>query len=143
MSIGFEHEVAQLLSRGVEEAAAWINTVDGEFESRFGSDISRWKEALNFEYGCWCGPGNRCSEDVDAMDGCCHQHDLAYDALGLDFDTMWSPVAIVKAHSADQALYDCVSSSAEPTDDEGRDYRAILLDAFKARLEIAGWLKDL
>lgn len=113
------------------------------FESRYGSQIKSWQDALTFEYGCWCGPGSRCQEDKDALDSCCHQHDLAYDSLGLDFDSMWTPAAIVKAQSADKALYDCVQSAAEPADDEGRTYRAVLLEAFATRVEIAGWLKDL
>lgn len=113
------------------------------FEGRYGSQVRAWQQALSFEYGCWCGPGSRCSEDKDAMDSCCHQHDTAYNSLGLDFDTMWSPSAIVEAQDADKALYECVRAAAEPEDTEGKAYRAVLLDAFAARLEIAAWLKDL
>jgi hypothetical protein len=138
-----ENEVAQLLSRTVDEAAGWLSTAETELESRFGSQISAWKEALSFEYGCWCGPGHRCEDPVDAMDSCCKTHDLAYDGVGLDFGSMWTPAAIVKAQSADQALYDCVSASPEPEEEEARAYRAVLLAAFKGRLEIASFLKSL
>jgi hypothetical protein len=103
----------------------------------YRSEIDKWKSALQGEYGCWCGPGSRCSEDVDAVDSCCHQHDIAYNALGLDFGSMWSVSAIVKAQAADQALLDCVSGAPEPEDPAGRTYRAVLIDAFRGRLAIA------
>jgi hypothetical protein len=138
-----EQEAARLLSRPVEDAAGWLEQVASDFEAQYRSKIDVWVGMLRFEYGCWCGPGSRCSEDVDAMDSCCHQHDLAYDSLGLTFDTMWSPAALVAARSADQALYDCVSASAKPEDDDvTRDYRALLLDVFKERLAIADWLRS-
>ena len=138
-----EQEAARLLSRTVEEAAGWLDQVSSDFEAQYRSKIDVWVGMLRFEYGCWCGPGTRCSEDVDAMDSCCHQHDLAYDSLGLDFNSMWTPAAIVAGRDADQALYDCVSGSAKPEDeDAARDYRAVLLDVFKERLAIADWLKS-
>lgn len=138
-----EQELARLLSTTVDEARGWLSSADSQLASQYGSKIAAWKEALQLEYGCWCGPGNRCEEDVDAMDSCCHQHDTAYDALDLDFDSMWTAAAFVKSQVADQALYDCVSSAEEPADQEGRDYRAVLLEAFKERVAIAAWLKDL
>ena len=138
-----EQEAARLLSLSAEDAAGWLEQVAPGFEAQYRSKIDVWVGMLSFEYGCWCGPSNRCSEDVDAVDSCCHQHDIAYDSLGLDYSSMWSPAALVAARSADQALYDCVSSSAEPADEAGRDYRAILLDVFKERLAIADWLKSM
>lgn len=138
-----EQEAARLLSRSVEVAADWLRNVAETFESDHQSKIESWKEALKFEYGCWCGPGNRCSDDVDKMDGCCHQHDLAYDGLQLDFNSMWSPAAIVATMEADQALVDCVSASDQPEDtDETKTYRALLLDTFKARIELGKTLKS-
>jgi Phospholipase A2 len=139
-----EQEAARLLSRPVEEASTWLTSVVETFESSYGSQIASWKQMLNLEYGCWCGPGNRCTEDVDAMDGCCHHHDLAYDSLDLAFDSMWSPAAMVATIDADETLVSCVSASDKPEDsDETKAYRAVLLDVFKARIEIAKSLKSM
>ena len=137
-------ELLALIEQGGEDLADWLGKAEAEVESRFGSEIGKWKEALlQGEYGCWCGPGSRCTEDVDAMDGCCHQHDLAYDSLGLDFGSMWSPSAIVKAHDADHALLECVKAGPEPADAAGQAYRAVLIAAFEARAAIADLLKVL
>lgn len=115
-----------------QDIGDWLGTAAG-----YRSDIDKWKSALQGEYGCWCGPGSRCSEEVDAVDSCCHQHDIAYDGLGLDFGSMWSVSAIVKAQAADKALLDCVTAAPAPDDPAGQAYRAVLIEAFNGRLAIA------
>jgi hypothetical protein len=138
-----EHEAARLLSRPVEEASAWLQSITDAVESS-RSQIESWAQMLLFEYGCWCGPGHRCEDPVDAMDSCCKTHDLAYDALRLDSVTMWGPAAMVATIEADEALVDCVSSSStDGESDEAKTYRTLLLDVFKSRIDLAKSLKSM
>lgn len=87
-------------------------------------------------HGCWCGAGNVCEEEKDALDSCCHQHDLAYGALGVSSGwDMWSRETLKKTVEADQALVDC-ARAASGLDSEAELYRDRLemIFDFRARL---------
>jgi hypothetical protein len=139
-----EREAASLLGRSLDEAASWLEKAESELLSKYGSDVEQWKQLLRAEYGCWCGPGNRCTEDKDAMDSCCHTHDSAYTALNLDSNKMWTAAAFVATRAADRALIECVNAAPrEGETDEASIYRALLLEIFNKRLEVGDLLASL
>lgn len=139
-----ERDVTSLLGKAGADATRWLAAAEQELQSATGGSIQEWSRMLLAEYGCWCGPGHRCEEDVDAMDSCCHSHDLAYDALKLDFVNSWTPAGIVAAKTADQALIDCVSAKQSDDDDQAtKDYRAMLLDVYRTRVALADRLSGL
>jgi hypothetical protein len=112
------------------------------FASTWGSDISGWETMFTqARYGCWCGPGNVCDGEQDAMDTCCHHHDLAYDALGLAFASMWTFDAMKTTLSADETLIACVEAS-EPAEEVGKVYRDLLLTVMKGRVLVTQWLLE-
>jgi len=65
-------------------------------------------------YGCWCGPGNVCTQETDAIDTCCRIHDQAYERVGVSSGTlrpgqvsMWSAEGLRRTVGADLALVFC------------------------------------
>jgi hypothetical protein len=129
------------VERLAKEAAGEVESLAAKFEATWASSISEWKELAETRHGCWCGPGNICDEDKDAVDSCCHQHDLAYDTLGFDQDTMWTIDAMKATLQADQQLVECVTA-AEAEDTETAVYREALLIVMGGRIKVAEWLEQ-
>src|SRR5581483_2642696 len=135
---------ASILGTGEAEAIAWLERAEQQVLAAYASQIQEWRSLLQAEHGCWCGPGHRCEEEVDAMDGCCHHHDLAYDSLGVSADTMWTAAAIMKTRDADRTLVACAAASATPGEDSAIvTYRAMLEQIFIARASIGDLLANL
>ena len=139
-----EHEAARLWNRPVHEIADWATRAQAEVESGWSSKIQEWKLMAKAEYGCWCGPGNRCLEDKDAMDACCHKHDDAYTALNIDHQSMWSAAAIVVAREADRNLANCMSAgSTADLDSEAMALRDLTILVFNGRADLGDYLAGL
>jgi hypothetical protein len=81
-----------------------------------------WKRQLEIvarafrerRYGCWCGPGNVCSQTRDVLDLCCKAHDNAYAAVGVTSGSsggigMWSVEGLKRTEAADSALVSCAA----------------------------------
>ena len=81
-----------------------------------------WKRQLEIvarafreqRYGCWCGPGNVCSQTRDVLDLCCKAHDNAYAAVGVTSGSsggisMWSVEGLKRTEAADSALVACAA----------------------------------
>jgi hypothetical protein len=81
-----------------------------------------WKRQLEIvarafreqRYGCWCGPGNVCSQTQDVLDLCCKAHDNAYAAVGVTSGSsggisMWSVEGLKRTEAADSALVACAA----------------------------------
>lgn len=70
-------------------------------------------------YGCWCGPGNVCTEVRDDIDACCKAHDEAYARVGVSSEPkpgetgMWSADGYAKTAEIDQTLVDCSQKARE------------------------------
>ena len=105
---------------------------------------------IDHRHGCWCGPGHLCEDEQDAMDGCCHAHDQAYDAVsvtsggpgsggGID---MWSRQGLQATVEADEALIACVSGLTD-LDNEAAAYRAGVELIFGNRARIGRLLRRL
>jgi hypothetical protein len=65
-------------------------------------------------YGCWCGPGNVCTQTRDVLDLCCKAHDNAYAAVGVSSRSsgginMWSVEGLKRTEAADSALVACAA----------------------------------
>jgi hypothetical protein len=94
-------------------------------------------------HGCWCGPGNVCEEEKDALDACCHQHDLAYDSLGVaSGSSMWTREGLKLTVEADEALVNC-SSGVSGLDSDGENYRTGVQLVFGKRAQIGRLLRRL
>lgn len=102
-------------------------------------DMRRFFESAS-RHGCWCGPGHVCEDEKDSLDACCHQHDLAYDQLGVTADSMWSLDGLKKTVEADRALVEC-SHMASGLDADALAYRGAIETIFTHRAEIGQLLR--
>lgn len=117
--------------------------IQDELEGLFGSQIGTWRASLELRVGRWCGPGEDASSPETGLDPCCRTHKEEYDRLGISYETMWTAANIVAAESADQALYDCMSSvGLSELSAEAQSYREKAVEAFQGRLTIAAWLRN-
>jgi hypothetical protein len=68
-------------------------------------------------YGCWCGPGNVCSEVRDPIDACCKAHDEGYARVKVSSEPkgdevdMWSADGYTRTMEIDRALVDCTQTA--------------------------------
>jgi hypothetical protein len=124
---------------------------DRTFGQRWGSQIPMLRRMFHEQrYGCWCGPGNVCTETRDAIDACCKEHDLAYARLGVTSGTpapgqvdMWSPEGFKRTMLADGALVACTQITKLDLHFYGpaaAAYREGVALIFGTRAAIAGWL---
>jgi hypothetical protein len=101
-------------------------------------------------YGCWCGPGNVCTEVRDAIDACCKEHDVAYARLGVTSGTpgpgqvdMWSPEGFKRTMFADAGLVACTQLTKldlHPYGPAAAAYREGVAFIFGTRAAIGSWL---
>ena len=117
-----------------------IERVRKWFEDQYRAQVAEmeaWWDGAT-KHGCWCGAGNRCEEEQDGLDGCCHAHDLAYGAAGISADEMWDVNGFIRGKSADQALVDCAGGS----DTTDAQYQSHLIALFSTRIQIAEVLES-
>lgn len=86
----------------------------------WGSQLQQAKRMFEEQrYGCWCGPGNVCSEVRDDIDQCCKNHDEAYAAAKVTSDSspaagsvsMWSIEGLKRTMAADLVLVACTQAT--------------------------------
>lgn len=75
----------------------------------FGSTIDELRQWFSngVRHGCWCGPGNVCTDEQDDLDSACRRHDEAYAAVGVntaDGVSMWSVDGFRLTRQADRVL---------------------------------------
>lgn len=101
---------------------------------------------FTLHHGNWCGPGNTGTVEVDAMDGFCHVHDNAYDALGVTSGdngvSMWSRAGLKATVEADEALVHSVSQLTG-LDGDAEWYRDNIIRIFSARARLGHLLRRL
>lgn len=134
------------------DAADAAAALEASFHQSWDGEIERLRQMfVNERYGCWCGPGNICNEETDGIDTCCHQHDLGYDAVGVNsLDpapagqvNMWTIEGVKRTVEADAALVAC--TMATEFDDhfygpEAAVYRAAMQLICAGRAAVAAWL---
>jgi hypothetical protein len=141
----FDPEInAAILGISLGDVKDWLEKAEQHVLAPYTPQIQQWKDLLHKQHGCWCGPGHRCEEEQDKMDGCCHQHDLAYAQVGVSADSMWTAAAILKTRQADKDLVSCSTASVtEGEDDATVAYRAMLVEIFSTRAAIGDMLAAL
>lgn len=122
------------------------------FWDTWGSQIDELSRLWNEQrYGCWCGPGNVCSEVQDDMDACCKAHDEAYGAQSVTsadppasgYYSMWDIEGLKRTMEADATLVACVTATEYDTHLYGPTaalYRVGVQTIFGGRAAIAAWL---
>lgn len=120
-----------------EQLEAYLYRVWGEVIDQ----LRQWYDDAT-HHGCFCGAGQRGTEPVDELDGCCQRHDQEYQEAGIAAETMWSsPDAFVAGRQADVNLVNCASAAATDAD----VYREALIGLFSRRVDIADavlWYRD-
>lgn len=139
------------------DGSAWqpvaaAGDVADSFQQQWGAEIERLRRMFAEQrYGCWCGPGHTCNEETDQIDHCCHQHDEAYNSLGVTSDDppapgavgMWTVDGFKRTVAADAQLVACVTATEFDTHFYGPEaalYRGGVQTIFGGRAVIAAWL---
>lgn len=118
----------------------------------WGGQIDQLRRMWNeHRYGCWCGPGNVCSEVQDDMDQCCYEHDMGYGSVGVTSDDppasgsydMWSVEGLKLTVGIDAALVACVTGTEFDSHFYGPTaalFRTGVQAIFGGRAAVAAWL---